>query len=121
MISRTRRLSTALVAIFALLMSQLALSAHACGTMASSTSVVAESQGPCPGSMDTSNLCDQHCQFGDSVMEHGKPLPALDVTLMTALRIDQPYLVPVLSRRSLREMPPPPEPPPAIRFSVLRI
>ena len=121
MISRTRRLSTALVAMFALLMSQLALSAHACGTMASPASIVADSQVPCPESMVTSNLCDQHCQLGSAAFDHGKPLPALDVTLATALRIDQPYLVPVLSRRSPREMPPPPEPPPAIRFSILRI
>lgn len=118
---RTRQLSTALVAIFALLMSQLALSAHACEMMASPTSVVADSQSPCPGSMDTANLCDQHCQFGNSAVDHGKPLPAFDVTLAPALHIDQPHVFPALPRRSLREMPPSPEPPPAIRFSVLRI
>lgn len=122
MIRRSRRLATALLALFVLVMSQLAVSAHVCGIMsAGSTAIQAEMSSPCPDSPDLSNLCDQHCLFGNSTVDSGKPLPSLDVTLGPALRIDPPLVSLPFVRRSRRESPPPPEPPPAIRFSVLRI
>ena len=121
MLSRSRRLSIALLAIFALLISQLAVSAHICAIMSSGTSAVSvEMSSPCTDEHNSQNVCEQHCQFGHLAVDHAKPLPAPDLTLGSALRIDQPYVFPSLERRSLRELPPP-EPPPAIRFSVLRI
>jgi hypothetical protein len=119
---RSRRLSTALLAIFALLISQLAVSAHICAIMDSAASTIQlEMASPCPDEGNSQNVCEQHCQFGHAAVDHAKPLPALDLTLGPALHIDHPYVFLSLERRSLRELPPPPEPPPAIRFSVLRI
>lgn len=118
----SRRVSTALIAIFVLLMSQLAVSAHVCELMDSGgVAMQAELSTPCPEPMGPSNVCEQHCQFGQSSVDQGKPLASVDVTLGPSLRIDQPYASLPLVRRSRRDLPPPPEPPPAIRFSVLRI
>lgn len=121
MIRHSRRLLTALLAIFVLLMSQLAVSAHVCGFMGSGGAAMQaelSTQCPEPGS---SNVCEQHCQFGQSSVDQGKAFASTDVTAGPALRIDQPYAFLSLVRRSRRDSPPPPEPPPAVRFSVLRI
>jgi hypothetical protein len=118
--SRIRRVSTAIIAALALLASQLALSAHVCETMSAVAAVASMESVDCPP-LDTVNLCEQHCQFGHSAVDPGKPVPAQDLTSGPTLYIHQPYPVPLLAARSLRELPPPPEPPPAIRFSVLRI
>jgi hypothetical protein len=120
---RIRRICTAFAAILALLMSQLAVSAHVC-EMAGMADVAVRLTQPSPGGcpeLNTPNLCDQHCQFGQSAVDQGKPVPSLDLTSGPALHIQQPYPSPILAKRSPREMPLPPEPPPAIRFSVLRI
>lgn len=122
MIRHSRRFLTALLAIFALLMSQLAVSAHVCGLMDfGAVAMQAELSAPCPEPMAPSNVCEQHCQFGQSSVDQGKPLASVDVTSGPSLRIDQPYASLPLLRRSRPDSPPPPEPPPAIRFSVLRI
>jgi hypothetical protein len=118
--SRVRRLSTAIVAVFALLISQLAVSAHVCEMMGISETAARTASGDCP-QLDTANLCNQHCQFGQSAVDPGKPLPTADLTSGPALYIHQPYPASVLATQLPRELPLPPEPPPAIRFSVLQI
>lgn len=125
MFRKPRRCLTAFLAIFALLISQLAVAAHACGhinAVAQAELVAqAESSGPCPEPMFPSILCQQHCQFGQSNVDQGKPFASVDVTSAPASPIDQPYASLLLVPRSGHDSPPPPEPPPAIRFSVLRI
>lgn len=122
MLRRSRRISTALLAVIVMLMSQLAVSAHACGIMgAGSAAIQVGMSSPCPDLLDSSNLCDQHCQFGASSVDSGKPLQAVDVALGPVLRIVQPFISLPLVRRSRSGSPPPPEPPLAIRFPVLRI
>jgi hypothetical protein len=117
---RIRRLFTASVAILALLMSQLAVSAHACDMLRMPMSASQAESSDCP-ELNTANLCDHHCRFGDSAVDPVKPVPALDLTSGPSLYIHQPYPASSLAGLSSRETPPPPEPPPAIRFSVLRI
>lgn len=119
MTRHSRRFFTALFAAFALLMSQLAISAHVCGVL-ESASKQAEMSASCPELMDSSIVCQQHCQFGESNVDQGKPFAPMDVTSVPFLRIDQPYVsVPLVRRPGLDS--PPPDPPPATRFSVLRI
>lgn len=117
---RIRRIFTAIAAILALLMSQLAVSAHVCEMVGMAVTVTQPAPDGCPD-LNTANLCDQHCQFGHSAVDQGKPVPSLDLTSGPALHIQQPYPSPILAKHSPRETPLPPEPPPAIRFSVLRI
>jgi hypothetical protein len=123
MTRRARRLVVALVALLALLTSQLALSAHICEMLSSSSAAVhSQSSTPCPDMPATSNLCDQHCQFGASAVDQAKPVPALDVTALSpGLHVNEPFVLFPGPRFSYRDSPLPPEPPPAIRFSVLRI
>jgi hypothetical protein len=126
--NRRHRFLAALFALFALLASQFAVSAYVCEMMASpgmavqvDRSLAAEGPDPCPGMLDSANLCEQHCGYGHSAVDQGKPFPMLDVGMAAALRIDRPYVSDSLLRRSQRAPVVPPEPPPAIRFSVLRI
>jgi hypothetical protein len=123
MTRRARRAAVAFLALFALLTSQLALSAHACEMLSSGGAAIhSQSPSPCPDMPVTSNLCEQHCQFGASAVDQGKPLPALDVTVVSpGLHVDRLFVLARTLRLSLRDSPLPPEPPPALRFSVLRI
>lgn len=117
---RIRRLSTAFVAMLVLLMSQLAVAAHVCSMAGSHVQMSAMDADDCSGPAGA-NMCDQHCQFGHAAVDPAKPVPALDVTTGPSLNIQHTFPVPGLALRSPRETPPPPQPPPAIRFSVLRI
>jgi hypothetical protein len=128
--TRRHRYLAALFALFALLTSQLAVAAYVCEIMGSPSMAVqvdtlppGEESDPCPEMLDSANLCQQHCAYGHSAVDQGKPLPlpAPDVGMSVALRIGEPCVLDSLLRRSLREPPLPPQPPPAIRFSVLRI
>jgi len=119
---RVRRVSISLVAMLALLLSQVAVSAHFCA-MSSPAEPLAQVavDGPCPEMAIAANLCAQHCQFGHSVVDQGKPLPTLDLTLGSGLLVVSPFARVALAQRPAREPPLPPEAPPAIRFSALRI
>lgn len=120
---RFRRFFMAFLAVFALLGSQLAVSAHFCNVMAGSASHAAMDMAGdgagCP-EVDTHNLCEQHCSFGNSAVD-SKQAPALDTAPATPFAyVNRP---PVAASPVVRNRYPvlPPEPPPAIRFSVLRI
>lgn len=117
---RLRRLATAFVAGIALLFSQLVVSAHACDQLVGVAAMSAMEANGCP-EMNIVNLCDQHCQFGHSAVDQGKPVASPDITSGPAIHVQQPYPSPFLAGQAPREAPLPPEPPPAIRFSVLRI
>lgn len=118
---RLRRFS-AFIAIFAMLAAQLALSAHACGMMQMSFAQAhAAMPADCDQPMPSPNLCVQHCAYGESAVDAAKPLPAIDVTAGPALQVHEPVAAKLHRPLAQRQPPLPPEPPPAIRFSVLRI
>ena len=119
---RSHRALHAVLLVLALLFSQWAVAAHACAVASGVASVKASSAGhaPCCPQPAAPNTCEQHCAYGDATVDHAKPLPALDVTLGPALAV--PIAEPARLRPRL-DRPPAvaPDPPPAIRFSVLRI
>jgi hypothetical protein len=128
--TRRHRYLAAVCALFALLTSQLAVSAYVCALMGPAPLAVevdkplpGDVMAPCAEMLDSANLCQQHCGYGHSAVDQGKPLPlpAANVGTSVALRVGEPCVLDSLLRRSLREPPLPPQPPPAIRFSVLRI
>ena len=119
---RVRRVSTSLIAILALLLSQLVVAAHFCAVLSPAGPLVqVASLSPCQEMAVPANLCAQHCQFGNSVVDHGKPFPTLDLTLGPGLLVVRPFARLPLVERPARETTLPPEPPPAIRFSAARI
>lgn len=118
---RSHRILSAALVVVALLFSQWAVAMHACGMTASSAvHAASEAREPCCPDPVAPNTCVQHCEFGDATVDAAKPVPTLDVTLGPALevafvervhfhaRLDRPLVVA-------------PDPPPSIRFSVLRI
>ena len=122
-IRRRLRRFPALIAVLALLVSQLALSVHACGVAMQMSLAQAHAAMPadCDEPMPSPNVCVQHCAYGESAVDAAKPLPAVDVTAGPALQVRAPLVIEVHRSLAQRQPPPPPQPPPAIRFSVLRI
>jgi len=117
---RKHRFVHAVLLVAALLFSHWAVAMHACGVAVPVVSAGASgSHDPCCPDPVARHACDQHCAFGQSAVDHAKPFAPLDVTLGPALalrvpesgrlqaRIDRPVVAP--------------DPPPSIRFSVLRI
>lgn len=122
MTRRLRRMLTAVLAMACLLLSQMAVAAYFCAET-SPTAAIAAAQMPsdCEQQADPANLCQQHCQFGYSAVDAAKPVPTLDVTAASPLLLMQVPAVPSSQAPRLHRRVLPPEPPPAIRFSVLRI
>ena len=118
--TRRARIFTALIAIASLLAVQFAVSAYACVSMAQQMSA-SDATGSACEDLQYANLCQQHCQFGKVSFETAKPAPTDDVIQSSVLRIAAPQLLAHSMRILLRRAPLPPERPPAIRFSVLRI
>ena len=117
-----RLLRTAWVVIGALLFSQLALASHACARLgAAAASLEVAMPDGCTEQPEAPSLCREHCRFGESAFDLAKPLPSIDVTAGPALFIRDVPSVATLSPRDALDLQPPPDPPPAIRFSVLRI
>ena len=122
MIRPIRRFSTALVAMVALLISQLAVAAHFCAmTPWGGPAMQIHADSPCGDMPGPANLCEQHCQFGAATVDQGKPFPTLDSTLGRAVLSVRAFAFLPLAGRPGPQLPPPPEPPASIRFSVLRI
>jgi hypothetical protein len=118
---RLRRISTALIAMLALLMSQLAVATHVCELMGAAP-VAAQAMPPdCGDTVKDLNACERHCDFGSSAVDLAKPLAALDVMSGPVMRLDRPFISPFLAVLALLATPPPPQPPPTLLFSVLLI
>ena len=126
--NRTCRRFAALLALFALAFSQLALSAHTChrtahdagSTPAMAMSVPCENmQGPMDGD---ANVCEQHCQYGKASVDKQQLPVAIFDSAAQPLRVAVPApSTAQLSAASLRRPVPAATPPPALLFGVLRI
>lgn len=118
---RTHRVLNAALLVVALLFSQWAVAMHACASSVPVTfAKVSAPHDPCCPDPVQPNTCDQHCAFGQSAVDHAKPFAPLDVTLGPALELT--FVEPVHFHARV-DRPPvvAPDPPPSIRFSVLRI
>jgi hypothetical protein len=117
--SKRRAWLAPLVVIASLLFSQWAAASQFC-LLAAGTSdpAAAEAKAPCPDMPDTST-CVRHCASGLPAIDvaHAPSVPAF--VAAPALRL-QLADVPTARARDTRA-PLPPQPPPTIRFSVLRI
>jgi hypothetical protein len=113
-------MASALFVLVALLFSQWATASHACAMFAVPAAHAAHPAAPgCPDS-GTPNTCEQHCGAGHAATDSAKSPSVPHITDFTRLRaglIAAPLVrIAFEARRDI-----PPEPPPAIRFSVLRI
>jgi hypothetical protein len=81
--TRRRRTVAALFAAFALLFAQFAVSAHACEARARAAVTHDATMHPdaCPDAKSGTNLCSQHCQYGDANFDLAKPVPAIDAAV----------------------------------------
>jgi hypothetical protein len=120
--SRIFRRICAYLAIAALTFAQLAISAYACPmNIAESASYASDSSGDDCEMSGSSNLCERHCDYGASSVQ-ASPVPAIaPQVVLSPLRI--PAFVALSFHTSAREFLPPSriEPPPLVRFGVLRI
>lgn len=118
---RSHRIVSAAFVVVALLFSQWAVAMHACGSMTSpSAHAASDARDPCCPDPAPLNTCVEHCGFGHATVDAAKPVPTLDVTLGPALAVT--FVEPAcFHARADRPPVVAPDPPPAIRFSVLRI
>jgi hypothetical protein len=122
--SRTHRTVTARLGLAALLFMQLAVAAYACPTpgQGAPSVVTAPAAHPC-GMKDTHQpkLCEQHC-VGDAGTSNGfaQPLVAMPAVLTVALCV-QPALSAVVHEARGAHRASAVDPPPLVRFGVLRI
>ncbi len=127
--TRRHRSVAAVLAAFALVFAQFAVSAHACVPHGKpvETEVMAH-HAQCGGVMATdedtanANVCDGHCQYGTASVDNGQPAPAAVDSAGPALRVELGEAVASADARpAWRYAPPAAPPPPAILFGVLRI
>jgi hypothetical protein len=114
-----RRIASA-IAIFALAFAQLAVSAYACPmdmpAGAHQTAETGESGCDMPG---TPNLCERHCDYGASSVQ-ASPAPAI-APAPVAAPWSEPFISQPFTRAHAWLQPARIEPPPLVRFGVLRI
>lgn len=126
--TRRPRPLAALLAVFALVFAQLAVSAHACEPRESKApgevtahheachEMAPEDQAPA-----TDNVCFEHCQYGDASVDNSPPAPAAVDSAGPVLRLAQVAPASAGLRPAWRLAPAAAPPPPAILFGVLRI
>ena len=126
--SRSRRIVAALLAVFALIFAQLAVSAHACDFAARQAAAETAPGHECCNEDDAGtnsaggNLCVEHCQYGQASFDGGQPAPGLVDATGPALRVDAGDSMPAASGRpAWLLVSPAASPPAAILFGVLRI
>jgi hypothetical protein len=120
--TRLVRRIAACFAIAALAFAQLAISAYACPmNMAGSANHASDSRADDCEMSGGSNLCERHCDYGASSVQ-SSPVPAIAPQLV-ALPWRVAAFVPLSFSTPAREWLPPTriEPPPLVRFGVLRI
>lgn len=126
--TRSRPLA-AVIAAFALVFAQMAVSAHACTVHeeAAQAEVMAHhvqcgESDDADGAPENGNVCAGHCQYGDASFGHSPGAPAAIDSAGPSLRIDLPAPASSAdSRPAWRLAPAATPPPPAILFGVLRI
>lgn len=126
--TRRPRALAALLAVFALVFAQLAVSAHACEQRESPApgEVTTHQEGchemaPADQAPATDNICFEHCQYGDASVDNSPPAPAAVDSAGPVLRIVQVAHASADLRPAWRLAPAAAPPPPAILFGVLRI
>jgi len=126
--SRRHRSFAAVLAGFALVFAQFAVSAHACmlHEQGAPAEVIAHHEG-CAGAVGENevpvngNVCAEHCQYGKASLDKAPQFAAADV-LGPELRIEiADSIATVAARPAWRYVPAAAPPPPAILFGVLRI
>ena len=120
--TRLVRRITALLAIAALAFTQLAVSAYACPkdmpAGAHHAAVVSADDCDMPA---TANLCERHCDYSASSVQ-SSPAPVLAPELVALPWRLEPFVaLPFSTTARERLLPPRIEPPPLVRFGVLRI
>lgn len=127
--NRRHRLVASLLAVLALVFSQLAVSAHACvlagqpllAAAASAHDCCAE-DGSADGNPAGDNVCVEHCHYGEASFDGGQSVPAMVGQVGSILRVDSPARAFAASIRPAWLLTTPATPPPvAILFGVLRI
>ena len=126
--TRRPRVLAALLAAFALVFAQLAVSAHACELRESPArgEVTAHNEGchemaPAEEAPATDNVCFEHCQYGDASVDNSPPAPPAVDSAGPVLRLAQVAPASAGLRPAWRLAPAAAPPPPAILFGVLRI
>lgn len=126
--TRRPRSLAALLAAFALVFAQLAVSAHACEARESTApgEVTAHQEGchemaPADQAPASGNVCFEHCQYGDASVDNSQPAPAAVDSAGPVLRIARVAHASADHRPAWRLAPAAAPPPPAILFGVLRI
>jgi hypothetical protein len=126
--NRSQRIVAALLAAFALVFAQLAVSAHACDFAGQTKAAEMAPNHECcndDGSgtnANRDNLCVEHCQYGQASFDGGQPAPGFVDATGPALRVDAGDSAPAAVRRpAWLLVPPAASPPAAILFGVLRI
>jgi hypothetical protein len=120
--NRRVRSACALLAVCALVFSQLAVSAYACPEHGRQV-VAAEIAGGdthC-GDLQTPNLCDSHCGYGSSMTGHDLAALAPFVPVALPWRIEESSAAVVGVRAFDADFPLFEPPPPLILFGALRI
>jgi hypothetical protein len=116
-----RRIAACLAAA-ALAFAQLAVSAYACPSQDRASAAVTKHQTAEENCAKTAtrNLCERHCDYGDSLQSAPPAVTAPDLAPLP-WRIEL-VAAPAVERRACRSLAPPRiEPPPLVRFGVLRI
>ena len=118
--ARPTRSAAALLAMFALLFAQLAVSAFACPLDAPAAAMSMDADH-CER-MATPNLCDRHCDYGAANVSHATPDLAPDVLALPLPWRALPAATPVaLPRVDLDAASRSHSPPPLALFGALRI
>lgn len=117
---RNFRVVAAVVAVFALLFSQLALSAFACPRLADAGPVEMAADH-CDPAVNV-NLCDSHCNYGASNVGYGSPDTAPDIFALPLPWRAEAAATPAPSARVPRDLAARSHaPPPLALFGALRI
>jgi len=117
---RGRRSASALFILAALLFSQWVTASYACSMPLQQAVQMSGDMATGCDELGTPNTCEQHCYGAHAATDSGTSPSLPHVTDLIPLRVElvaAPRLQVALEAR--RESPP--DPPPAIRFSVLRI
>ena len=117
-----RRRIPALIAIFALVFSQLAVSAFACPLDVNAPAAMAAMDSEHCDRAPTQNLCDRHCDYGAANVNHAAPDVAPDVLALPLPWRAAPVPVAACIARAPVATPARSHSPPALTlFGVLRI
>lgn len=118
--TRFARRITACLAIATLAFSQLAVSAHACPMEMAASEQAASDAGDCDMAANP-NLCERHCDYGASSVQSSPPAAMAADLVALPWRVAPFVALPFHPAAREWLLPTRIEPPPLLRFGVLRI